>query len=345
MLALLQILWFDVNEWNRNMITTEFIYIVLPITIFAYFRMENDYIGLAKLVKWTLLFIAITSILTIIVTYYNPMIVRNIIGSASQSTSQQMEDLGYKKFGVGGYGFATAIVSLFPMLIYYYKNNDRSPWGKKTLLLFMVIVYFSLIKIQIFANILIATTFIILSLIGKKKFAKSWVYISVVLLIAVLIPVQYYIDMFAYMANWFNTGSENYSKFNDMAQFLSSGGSYKDTGAGIRASRFPLNWESFTSNPLYGGQYGNGHLHWMNKLAVFGLLGTIPFVLIIYKYIKINLKYFNKEFAFYFLLSLFSIITLGAIKALSGREIWFTFFVLLPGFYYLPLLKKHKKKK
>jgi len=53
------------------------------------------------------------------------------------------------------------------------------------------------------------------------------------------------------------------------------------------------------------------------------------------------LRYFDKQFAFYFLLSVFSIIALGTMKTLTGRDLWYTFFIILPGFYYLPLLKKN----
>ena len=46
----------------------------------------------------------------------------------------------------------------------------------------------------------------------------------------------------------------------------------------------------------------------------------------------------------YFLLSLLSMVALGAMKTLIGRELWYTFFIIVPGLYYLPLLKKKKSK-
>ena len=106
-----------------------------------------------------------------------------------------------------------------------------------------------------------------------------------------------------------------------------------------RYARYPLLMQSFLSNPIWGGKEWNGHLFWMNKLAVYGLLGTLPFIYIIYYYVK-NIKYFDDEFSFYFLLSIFSIIGLGLMKALMGRELWYTFFIILPGFYYLQYLKQ-----
>ena len=108
------------------------------------------------------------------------------------------------------------------------------------------------------------------------------------------------------------------------------------------SSVIPLLWKSFISNPIFGGKYTNIHLYWMNKLAVYGLLGTIPFLIFIYNSIKNNLKYYDKEFTFYYLLSIFSIIALGFMKALVGIELWYVFFIVLPGFYYLPLLNSKR---
>jgi hypothetical protein len=32
-------------------------------------------------------------------------------------------------------------------------------------------------------------------------------------------------------------------------------------------------------------------------------------------------------------------------KNVAGKNIWFVYFILLPGMYYLPLIKKKKRKK
>jgi len=343
MFLLLNTLWIYIDDHNKGGILGEFYNIAIAISVIIYYRTEKDYTGLAKFVKWTFGFIVITAIMSIITSIINPMYARDIVGVSSINIESEREAiLSYRKYGGGGYGFASAIVCLFPMLIYYYKNNEKSYWNKRYLLLFVIIIFLALIRIQIFANILISVVIIVLSLLGRKNVKKSRVYIGVLAVFLILIPMQFYIDMFIYVGSWFDTGSENYFKLNDMARYFAEGG-YKGTEAGIRMERYPLLWESFISNPIYGGKYSNGHLFWMNKLAVFGLLGTIPFLLIIYKHIKNNLKYFDKEFAFYFLISMFSIIALGFMKALGGIEVWYLFFIIIPGFYYMPLIKKNEK--
>jgi len=335
-------IWVNIDEWNKRQFTKEFYHIIVAISVIIYFRLEKDYLGLANLVKWTMVFIFITAIMSIVTTIINPMYARDIVGISSIDIShERVEILSYRKYGGGGYGFASAIVCLFPMLIFYYKNSEKSYWNKRYLLLFAIIIFLTLIRMQIFANILISVVILVFSLLGRKNVVKARVYISALVVILVLIPMSFYVDIFIYVGSWFDKDSENYFKLNDMAQYIAN--SNKRTAAGYRMERYPLLWESFISNPLYGGKYWNIHLFWMNKLAVYGLLGTIPFLIIIYSHIKNNLRYFDKEFAFYFLLSMLSIIALGSMKALEGRELWYVFFIIIPGFYYMPLIKKKKK--
>jgi hypothetical protein len=349
-LILLNTLWIDIDEWNRNQILNEFYEITVAVSVIIYFRMEGDYVGLANIVKWTIIFLLITAIMSFITSMINPTYARDIIGvSTATNESEREQILSYQKYGGGGYGTAAALVCLFPLLIYYFKNNSESYYSKKYLVLIIILFLIALFAIQIFANIIIALIIIVFSWFGSKNARKGFITITILTVIFLLIPVQVYVDLFLNIASKFNPDSVLYTKFTDMAMFFATGGSYEETGIGGRASRYPMLWESFRANPFFGHYLSSlrykdislgVHLFWMNKLAVYGLLGTIPFIYIIYKSIKINLRNFDKEFAFYFLLSMFSIVALGAMKTLVGRELWYTFFIIVPGFYYLPLLKK-----
>jgi hypothetical protein len=341
LLLLLNTIWINIDPWNKMAITKEFYEVTVAISVMVYFRLEKDYIGLANLVKWTLIFVMITGVMSIITSIINPMYARDIIGLSDVSITGERElILSYKKYGGGNYGFASGIICLFPMFIFYYKNIGKSYWDRRILILFTIIIFFALIRMQIFANILISVVIITLSLAGSKKLLRSVILITLLTGILFIIPKQFYINTLVRIGSWFDPNSDVYFKFNDMANFLTIGGGYEGTGTGERASRYPLLWDSFISNPIYGGKDFNGHLHWMNKLAVFGLLGTLPFLWIVAQQIRTNLKIFDKEFSFYFLLSMLSIIALGCIKALGGKELWYMYFIIIPGFYYIPLLKK-----
>ena len=339
-LILLNTLWANIDPWNKKQIINEFYVFSVAISVLTYFRLEQDYEGFALIIKWTLLFIFVSAIMSIITAYINPLYARDLTGISAFSESERVKILGYTKYGGGNYSFASALVCLFPMLIYLYKSNDNSIFKKYQILLMGIIFFYALIKMQIVANILVAFIIIILSLLGRKNLKKSIGIYIILLILIVVIPSHIYAELFYNVANIFDTNSEIYFKLNEMGTFFITGGTVENNAISGRYARYPLLMQSFLSNPLWGGKEWNGHLFWMNKLAVYGLLGTLPFIYIIYYYVKKNIKYFDDEFSFYFLLSIFSIIGLGLMKALVGRELWYTFFIILPGFYYLQYLKQ-----
>jgi len=347
-LILLNTLWINVDEWNKGQITGECYKILLALSVLTYFRIEQDYFRFAKLVKWTMIFIFITAVLTIVTSLINPLYARQINSIDEVKLKSEVETiLSYGKYGGGNYSFAIALLCLFPMLIYYFKNNFKSIINKQYTLIIVIVFFFALLRMQIFANILISLFAIAYSIMGGSN-AKKILFISCLTIIVILFtPLQFYASILNNISTWFPDNSEIQLKLISMSKYLMFGESIH-TEIGIRASRYPLLLPAFDANPLFGYFVTDhrsdislgGHLHWMNKLAVYGLLGTIPFIYILYKFIKESIKYFDKEFTFYFLLSTFSVIVLGLMKALYGDEMWSVFFIIVPGLYYLPLLKK-----
>jgi hypothetical protein len=166
--------------------------------------------------------------------------------------------------------------------------------------------------------------------------------------LVVLVPKNIYSDLLINTSKYFNPDSDVYHKLNDMAMVIELGELNEKTEVGGRFERYPLLWKGFKVNPVTGFYNSGrtfdiapgGHLYWMNKLTVYGIMGFIPFILIFYFYIKKCIKQFDPEFNYYFLISAFSGIGLGLMKSLFGEDFWSMFFFLLPSLYYLPLLKK-----
>ena len=344
---LLNTLWVNVDEWNKKQITEECYDILVAISVLTYFRIEQDYFRFAKLVKWTMIFIFITAVMAIVVSFMDPLYVRNLTGIADYKLNSEVETiLSYRKYGGGDYSFASGLVCLFPMLIYYFKNNFKCIIKKQYILIFVIVYFFALLRMQIFANILISLFIIAFSIGGTKNLKRNLIISGFVIVVILFIPTQFYTEIMIYASTWFPSNSEIHFKLNETAKFLL--GNYAGSDITVRADRYPLLLKAFIANPLLG-HFISGrtndlilgvHLHWMNKLAVYGLLGTIPFFYIIYNFIKGSIKYFDKEFTFYFLLSIFSIVVLGLMKTLAGQPIWYVFFIIIPGLYYLPILRK-----
>jgi hypothetical protein len=140
-------------------------------------------------------------------------------------------------------------------------------------------------------------------------------------------------------------------KLRDFATFLDSDLDIENsnTSTGFRAERYPQLLSTFTKNPVFGCYFldytGNGyngagaHLHWMNKLTVTGIFGFLTFLIIPIYFIKSTIRHFNSEYKFFYFIASIAILSYGMIKTLTGREAWYAFFIVLPGMYYLPILK------
>jgi len=64
------------------------------------------------------------------------------------------------------------------------------------------------------------------------------------------------------------------------------------------------------------------------------LIGLFPILLILITQIKRNLKLFDEQYRYYYLLSVSADIALGFFKAMGGGYMYLTAFILSPGFYY-----------
>jgi len=334
------------DEWNMNLLVRELIIFIQPITLFLYFKYTKDYKGLAILLNWVILFIIITSILSIYATQINPLYARHITGGRIDGNQYMF----FKRIGAGGYSFAASLIAFIPIGIYYYKNKLDSIYLKKSILLFIILLVITIFQLKFFANILMVSIGVIYAVLGDKNLKKT-VFIGIVFFIMVLIiPKEYYFNFFYKMASNFETESFFNDRFNDLGEYIEFGGELKGSELGVRASRYPLLFNAFVKKPITGFASikspedisMGGHLYWMNKLTVLGLIGFIPYIIFHVFFIRSSLKNFDKEFAYYYLLSTFLLLGLGLLKALVGVVFWYVYFFIIPSMYYIRHLKGSK---
>jgi hypothetical protein len=166
-------------------------------------------------------------------------------------------------------------------------------------------------------------------------------------------PQSFYIELLKSISGLFDIDSLIYYKLNDFALFLENPEIHpnsKETGAGSRASRYPALFEAFVHSPFFGdASYESNfdydmatgaHLYFMSRLALWGIFGFIGYLLIIRTVFKPVIRLFDQEFKFYYFLSLFSVVLLGLLKNLGGREPYIMLLIIIPGLY---LIKKEKE--
>ncbi len=340
-------IWSNVNQWNWSFLRMETYYVITAITVLTYFTTYQDFDGLARLVKWALVFIGITAVMSIYASFKDPTYARSMIGGELGETA-----VGYfHRLGAGSYSFGEAIVCLFPMMVYFFKSNEQSIFSRRVIIVFALVCFYALLRIQIFADILFALVLTAVSLLGSKRILISLSLAFVFLIMIFLIPNGVYAELAIEVSRYFSPNSVIYGKLHDLSTYLIAG-QYVQTSFGYHVARYPLLLYAFGRSPFFGYYFGKnlsvditegGHLYWMNKLAVFGLVGLLLYAKIHVDHLRGIVKKLDKEFTFYFLVAALGGLGLGLAKNIAGREFWYTYFVILPGLYYLPLLKRKKE--
>ena len=335
-------LWTGIDNWTIRSISYDFYYITIAFTLITYYRYSGDYPGLAFIVKWTMIFIGVTAIMSIYSSIIDPLYARKITGGDFEGLDQVF------RYGGGTYGYAATLVCLFPLIFYYFRHNSESIFTRTQILIFGFLCFIALYRIQIFANIILAVIVILFSLFGRKDLKRSLFAVTIFLVIFIAIPTNFKTAFIGEVSGIVDQDSENKRKMDDLTEYLNTAGN--ETMAASRIARYPLLWNAFRVKPFFGhlieendSKIGAGaHLYFMYRLTAFGILNFVFFIGIFIKHIKYNMKIFSQGFSFYFLLSALSIIILGLMKNLAGRELWYMYFFIIPGLYYLPVLTHGK---
>jgi hypothetical protein len=335
------IIWPFTDEWYKTAIFEDFYGLLIPVLLFSIYSSKGYLNEWKRLSIYSIIFILVTGVMTIVATFKDPLIVR-----ASYSDGKyEMSNFDYfYRLGFGSYGYMAAILSIFPTAIFFLKKGKNiwvSNWLLFSIIIFLFIV---IIRAQIFANLIVATFIVFFSFLGASKFKKSFVYILIIIIISFLIPKAFYIENLRKISEIFTPGSELFIKFNDMANYLENPVIDEDdysTETSGRASRYPSLLKTFLASPIFGdASYDSSfkeeistgaHLYWMSRLALWGSLGFIGYILILFNVFKPVINMFNKDVKFYYYLSIGSIIALGFLKNLTGREIYILLLFVIPG--------------
>jgi len=335
-------IWWSIDDWNVISLRTEFYEFFVALVIFYYLQLNNYYEDYAKFIQVSLIFIGITMLMTLYAASINPMYARMMTGSWFNDSE---ESYFFSRLGGGTYGTAIAIMTLIPFGVFYLQHNKLLKYNKLSIIIYIILIFTALIKMQFFGNILVGFMALFLSFQSRNIQVRS-IFFGLIFLIIIFIPIEFYASIISKISLYFDTSSEIYFKLNDFSKYLLTG--EESTAAGERASRFPELLSAFLSSPLFGTFFRGGnnyigegaHLYWMNRITIMGLFGFYIFIQIFYKNIKFVLRtYKDKEFKFIYLLSIATFFSYGLIKNIAGREAYFLLFFILPGLQYLPLLK------
>lgn len=312
------------------------------ILIHNYYVDNKEYRGYAKVILATLIFVVASAILNIYQLYRFPEAARSQFLGVTGSESNVALSQFYASIGVAHYHYISAVPFVIPIIVYYLKNQ-KNGFNKMLLFLSIVMVSYSTFVSAITAPILMAALCLLFSIQGKSRFKASMYSTIILALVIAIIPTNIKAQFFFSVSDVV-PNKDLSMKFSDLGLAIETGIdiSAPETSIEYRAERIPRNIEDFMRNPILGtGFEQNAHIFWLNLLAQFGLIGTIPFILILYRHLKLSMQDYELNYRFYYLVSIGLFVALGFMKSITA-PMMFYLLMLIPGLYYLRYIKREK---
>lgn len=339
-------LWKHMTDWNRIRILYEFVYLFVFTAVWNYFYLKQDFQRFAFLGRWAFIFVVITLFTTNIALFFDPTIVR---ASANNADFTPYQERLFRISGSMDYSYIQAIICLIPVLVFYIKKGTSLVFGRRFLIFILLLIIITEIRSLVFANILVTILITILSFVSSRNRRTVLLAVSLVAILAVAVPSSFYAGRIQDLSGLFPNNSLLNRKLAGIAVFIENPEIDKTSEIGSRAERYPQLIQALRYRPLLGhASYdsnlnisGGAHLYLMNRLTLWGIPGFLLFVFVLYTLFRTIGSRFDPEFRFYYYIAVLVLILLGLLKAIGGRELWLMLIVVIPGFYYLPLLKRN----
>lgn len=333
--------------WNRDTnysdlekiltIISQYVWVALPISMIFYYIKTKDYKGLKIVTFAALFFIFISSITSIVGLLEFPQASRNL-AAGTESHDYFMHSL-YLRMGITTYGFYAMAMFIIPAFSYYIRNINS--FSLKILLnLFIVTVIYSNYMAKHSTILLFA---VISFLLSKINFSRK--FIIKMALISFSLILSYFVlpDMLISIADNL-TDSDVTVRLRDIALVLREADFNPNTSNSYfvteRLGRTEYAMNLFLDNPFLGSGMSSGHAYWMDRLAQIGILGFIPFFMIIINAYKFNLSRFYGEIKIIYNMVFLFFLLFGLIKNMGALEIWFGVFFLVPSLLHLTINEK-----
>lgn len=309
---------FDMIGWGARFLSIAIPLVISTVLFTPKYLHECRYVS-----KYALFVSFITVLLSIRVLINDGSALR--VTSMANSTGDWDILYGFWRQGMADYAMAAMMLFMPVVLIYKIKSDikDKKKWllwgGVIIIVLFMYLGQ-------------VTTTFILclmVSLMAFLNYKDRTLTIVGIGLVALLLVTQLS-GILDYAVSV--TGGDMSDRFASLSGAV-QGEEIEDTSdAGIRWSLISRTISSFISHPLFGSSSAliGGHNYFLDMLAKYGIIGCMPFFLMIRHQYKVISSHFSLEAKRYYIIILVGFITLGIIKNLSGTEYWNYLFIYYP---------------
>lgn len=285
-----------------------------------------------KFTKWllvsTMIVIVYYSISTFLINLEYPGIVRETVALINEENRQSV--ILYMR-GLVNYQLPHALPIIIPALIFNIRSNVYTKFIKFLFFVVLVaalaIVYMSYSATALILSILI----LVLSLMVKEDSVKNNI-IRLMVITVIALPLLINPEfIFGPLLRLFSS-EENTIYFDRLfeLQDLSATGSASGDLAS-RQTRYGMTFSLIKENILFGSnKLPGGHMAIIDRLAILGLVGFIPYLLFIICQIKYAAKRINVYSKTYYAIGIFAALFMLTMKGMSSWEIWYFMLTIMP---------------
>jgi hypothetical protein len=325
------------NEYTMEWLLVDEVFPLFIAVLFFTIWMRTDTLKyLAVFIKYVLLFIFITSVTSIVGLTLYPSAARDLggaLGLKDDFTTIRV----YKSLGIATYGFFYGIAFTMSSIVYLLKSHWNQPKYRFLFIIYIIVVYYAIIKSQLTAALLIASISIVLSIPNLRKQNTNLIVLFIVLILFIAVPIDFYANIIFSIAEMV-PGEVLKSRIHDLAislKFISSG---IEAGGEHYASRFArilLLLGEFIKNPIFGGDFSTAHVFWLDRLSLFGIVGMIPWVIFLTSIIKKTIALIHEDLRNHYAISIISLVFIGFLKGIGGVSMYFFVFFFGPAILYV----------
>lgn len=312
-------------------------------SVIEYFNVSKDYTGLYGLTKLTFILIIITMITSIVSLTMFPSAARDMAGFLS-ATGQYELNRFYLYIGIGNYYFFHNVAFIVPIIVFLFQNKQYLNFNRVYLIIFLALIFLAIYRGGFSSAF--GLFFIGLSLGLFLNMIRSPLYYLILIsifylqfnLIGPLLAPAFYAtaDLFD-DSEYISPRLRNLaSNFDGSSKLLDDRDLKYTEGYEIQLA---ISTQAFLENPLTGSGKQGGHHHWIDLLSKFGLIGFIPWILIMIYMYRSRVRPLKGTFKLIYFHVLMCLIFLGLFKPIGLEDMFSFVAIFLPAFLYYAQFK------
>ena len=303
---------------------------IIPLSLTFYLFTKHDY-GLFKLL---IIVFGLFLIECAVISYWANSLLPGIIRLQSNAVSiQQNANIlaPYVNIGMTDYAIPHAIPIIIPGLYYAFINSVNN-----YKVFFIIIIIASIIlsySSESFTALFFTIFSLIISIISVNKNNSKKTITRILIVSLLFLPIASSKDLqlssVKFVQSFFPEESLAYKKFSDITTSLTY--NEADGSVSSRAITYEKTFDAIINNVIIGSdQDSGGHSAIFDRLAAIGLVGMIPWLMIIIYQIKFTLKYLRGPIRYYYYIGIFLALLMMLLKNMSNWTMWFFVITILP---------------